>query len=672
MAIDSSGNLYIADKNNDVIRKMTPAGVVTTIAGLAGTTGFVDGTGNAAEFNRPNAVAVDSTGNVWVADTGNDTIRKITPAGVVTTPVGTPGTPGATDGTGPAALFSGPSGICIDGSGNLYIADTGNDIIRKVTSAGVSSTFAGTAGVVGFVDGTSNGVQFSNPIGISIDGSGNLYVADTNNNLIRKITSAGVSTTIAGNPSTSGVTDGVGEFALFNSPRGIAVDSAGNLYVADSANSTIRKVTQTGTVTTLAGTPGDFANVAGTGAAALFDVPIGIVVNSSGTLYVSTELGYTVSQGSAATALAPGILLQPASQSISSGTTTVFHVLANGIPAPTYQWYLNGSALANGGAVSGVTGTSLVISGAAAANAGTYTCKAANASGTATSSAATLTVGAGGSISRIVNISCRSQVGVGAGFLILGFEIGGAGTTGSEPMLIRASGPALETFDVVNSLPDPQLKFYSGSNVVASNAGWANNAQIESEAATLSAFPWTETTPPSLDSALFETEPAGGYSAVINGLSGDQGVALAEIYDATPPGTATATSPRLINISARSNVSTGGGVMIVGFVIDGTSAKTVLIRASGPALSPYLSGFLPDPELELYNSSNVPVGENFGWAGDPEIAAEAASVAAFPWTSTTSNDSALLVTLAPGSYTAQVAGASGDSGISLIEVYEIK
>jgi hypothetical protein len=112
--------------------------------------------------------------------------------------------------------------------------------------------------------------------------------------------------------------------------------------------------------------------------------------------------------------------------------------------------------------------------------------------------------------------------------------------------------------------------------------------------------------------------------------------------------------------------------MIVGFVIDGTSAKTVLIRASGPALSPYLSGFLPDPELELYNSSNVPVGENFGWAGDPEIAAEAASVAAFPWTSTTSNDSALLVTLAPGSYTAQVAGASGDSGISLIEVYEIK
>jgi sugar lactone lactonase YvrE len=672
MAIDSSGNIYIADKNNDVIRKMTPAGVVTTIAGLAGTTGFVDGTGSAAEFNRPNDVAVDKSGNLWVADTGNDTIRKITPAGVVTTPLGTAGSASSTDGTGSAALFSGPAGICVDATGtDLYIADTGNSIIRKVViSTLLSTTYMGTAGTLGYLDGTGAGAEFNNPIGITIDSGGNLYIADTNNNVIRKVTSSAVSSTLAGSSTASGFTDGTGVFALFNSPRGVAVDSAGNVYVTDSANSTIRMINPTGVVTTLAGTPGDFANVPGTGASALFDEPIGIVVNSGGTLFVSTELGYTISQGTAATALVPAILQQPTSQSVSSGTTVSFHVLANGLPAPTYQWYLNGTALANGGAVSGVTGGTLVISGATAANAGSYTAQATNASGTVTSSGASLTVAAGGAMSRLANISCRSQVGLGTGFLILGFEVGGAGTTGSEPLLIRASGPALATFDVTGFLPDPQLQFYSGPNLVASNFGWAGNTQISSEAATLAAFPWTA--PASLDSALLETVPVGGYTAQVNGQSGDQGVALAEIYDATPPGTATATSPRLINVSARSAVSTGGGVMIVGFVIEGSSAKTVLIRASGPALSPYLTGFLPDPELELYNSSNVDIGENYGWAGDPEIAAEAASVAAFPWTSTTSSDSALLVTLAPGSYTAQVAGASGDSGIALLEVYEIK
>jgi hypothetical protein len=276
-------------------------------------------------------------------------------------------------------------------------------------------------------------------------------------------------------------------------------------------------------------------------------------------------------------------------------------------------------------------------------------------------------------MSRIANISCRSQVSLGSGFLILGFEVGGAGTSGNLPLLVRASGPALSPFDVTGFLPDPQLQFYAGSALVATNFGWANNPQIAAEAAALAAFPWTQSTPPSLDSALLETVPTGGYTAQVSGKSGDVGIALAEIYDAIPPGTATATTPRLINISARSTVTIGGGVMIVGFVIEGTSAKTVLIRASGPALAPYLTtGFLPDPELELYNSSNTLVGGNDGWAGDPEIAAEAASVGAFQWTSATSFDSALLVTLAPGSYTAQVAGASGDAGVALLEVYEIK
>jgi hypothetical protein len=221
---------------------------------------------------------------------------------------------------------------------------------------------------------------------------------------------------------------------------------------------------------------------------------------------------------------------------------------------------------------------------------------------------------------------------------------------------------------VTGFLPDPNLEFFAGAALQAANFGWAGNAQIAATAAAVSAFPWTSAS--SLDSALLETVTPGAYTAQVNGQSGDTGVALAEVYDATLA--ITPTSPRLVNISARSQVSTGGGVLIAGFVINGTAAKTVLIRASGPAISPYLTGTLVDPELQLYSSGDALLGSNFGWGGDPEIAAEASSVGAFPWTSSTSNDSALLITLAPGAYTAAVAGASGDSGIALLEVYEIK
>jgi sugar lactone lactonase YvrE len=668
MAIDSSGNLYVADKSNDLIRKVTPAGVVTTIAGTAGLVGAVDGTGTAALFNSPSGVAVDGSGNVYVADTGNNTIRKITPAGVSTTIAGTPGTSGSTDGTGPAASFSSPYGVAVDGSGNVYVTDSANATIRKITSAGVSSTFAGVSGTTGSMDGTGTSIEFNNPIGIAIDSSGNLYVTDTGNNTIRKITSAGVSTTIAGNPGVAGDTDGTGVFALFNSPRGIAVDSAGNIFVADSQNCTIRKVTQAGVVTTLAGSPGNFANATGTGAAALFDVPFGVAVTSGDTVFASTELGYLVEQGTAATALAPSILLQPVGQTIASGSTVVFRTVANGLPAPTYQWYLNGVALTNGGVVSGATGPTLVVGGATPASAGSYTCVVSNASGSVTSATVALTVGAASTFSRLTNISCRSQVGTGTGVLILGFAVGGAGTSGSEPLLIRASGPALGAFDVSGFLPDPNLEFFAGAALQATNFGWAGNAQIAATAVAVSAFPWTSAS--SLDSALLETVTPGAYTAQVNGQSGDTGVALAEVYDATLA--ITPTSPRLVNISARSQVSTGGGVLIAGFVINGTAAKTVLIRASGPAISPYLTGTLADPELQLYSSGDALLGSNFGWGGDAIIAAEASSVGAFPWTSSTSNDSALLITLPPGAYTAAVAGASGDSGIALLEVYEIK
>jgi len=189
-----------------------------------------------------------------------------------------------------------------------------------------------------------------------------------------------------------------------------------------------------------------------------------------------------------------------------------------------------------------------------------------------------------------------------------------------------------------------------------------------STAASVGAFAWAN--PTSHDSALLENLN-GGYTAQIAGQSGDTGDALAEVYDATPAGTYTPSNPRLINISARVQVGTGANILFAGFVIGGTTSRTVLIRASGPALIPLgVTGTLPDPELQLYQGNTL-LGTNTGWGGDAEITSAAASVGAFTWTNPSSNDSAILVTLPPGGYTAQVSGASGDTGDALVEVYEV-
>ena len=583
LAIDSSGNLYLADRGNQLIRKITSAGVVTTIAGTQGLTGTTDGAGSIAQFNQPGGVAVGSGGDIYVADTGNETVRKITSAGIVSTLAGTAGTSGTTNATGTAALFNQPFGVAVDSSGNVFVTELGNDTIREITQAGVVTTLAGTAGSPGSLDGAGTTALFNQPIGIAIDGSGNLYVADSGNNTIRKVTSAGVVSTLAGSPGQSGTADGTGANARFMSPRGIAVDGSGNLFVADSANGTIREITASGVVTTLAGSPGSFANESGIGPEALFDVPVSTAVDSSGNVYVTNNFGNTISKGSAATAVAPMITLQPNSQTISSSSTVVFQVLGTGLPAPTYQWNLNGTALSNGAGVSGATGPTLVISGATAANAGTYSCTVSNATAALLSADATLAVVNSTDAGRLINLSCRAQVGTGANFLIAGFAVGGAGTSGSEPLLIRASGPALAPFDVQGALPDPQLQLISGSTTLGTNDGWNGSSQIETVAASVGAFPWTDAS--SHDSALLETLGAGPFSAEVTGQSGDSGIALVEIYDATAPESRTPASPRLINLSAREQVGTEGSILIAGFVIGGSTARTVLIRASGPALA---------------------------------------------------------------------------------------
>ena len=284
VALDGSGNVYVADKGNNCIRKVTSAGVVTTFVGT-NSQGFADGTNSSARFSSPIGIAMDSNGNLYVSDYSNYLIRAVTPGGVVTTFVGQL-TPGLADGTGASAKFWYPNGVAVDSNGNLYVADSSNNCIRKVIPAGVVTTLAGSA-TSGFADGTGASASFDTPTGVAVDSTGTVYVGDQLNNCIRKITPAGVVTTLAGN-GTSGSADGAGSTATFNLPLHIALDAAGNVYVVDAGNQLIRMVTPAGVVTTIAGGHASGSND-GTGTNAGFNNPYGVAVNAAGSLIVVSE-----------------------------------------------------------------------------------------------------------------------------------------------------------------------------------------------------------------------------------------------------------------------------------------------------------------------------------------------------------------------------------------------
>lgn len=248
VVVDTSGNLFVSDANNDEIRKITSPSsspAVTTFAGTLGTAGSTDATGTSASFNTPRGMVIDSSNNIYVADAFNQTIRLITSAGVVTTIAGYAGTTGIANGAGSVARFNYPFAMAIDNSGNLYVADSANHAIRKiVVTAGVTvSTLAGSIGNSGYTNATTTNALFNYPLGITSDGT-NIYVCDSGNNVIRKIDSSGVVTTLAGSTSGSagfsnGFTNGNGTSATFNTPTGISY-GGGNLYVIDQNGTHVR------------------------------------------------------------------------------------------------------------------------------------------------------------------------------------------------------------------------------------------------------------------------------------------------------------------------------------------------------------------------------------------------------------------------------------------------
>jgi sugar lactone lactonase YvrE len=286
IAVTSAGTIYVADAENDTVRSISASSIVSTLAGTAGRVNTADGPAADARFDDPYAAAVDANGVIYVADNAAHVIRRIS-GGIVTTYAGTPGAFGIDDGSGFNARFYSPSGVAVDSAGNVYVADSGNSTVRKIAPGGIVTTFAGLGRTRGGTDATGTNARFEQPFGIAVDPNGNVYVSDSMANTIRKISPAGVVTTLAGRYGANGSADGAGSDARFSVPYAVAVDAAGTVFVVDHGNHTIRKITASGTVSTLAGTAGTAGSTNGRGAAASFRYPSGIAVDRTGTVFVA-------------------------------------------------------------------------------------------------------------------------------------------------------------------------------------------------------------------------------------------------------------------------------------------------------------------------------------------------------------------------------------------------
>ncbi|WP_414664228.1 immunoglobulin domain-containing protein [Horticoccus sp. 23ND18S-11] len=845
VAIDAAKNLYVTDTVNHTIRKITPGRVVSTLAGAAGIFGSTDGAGNAARFNFPVGVAVDSGGNVYVSDSKNFTIRKITPAGVVSTFAGGAFLIGSTDGPGASARFFLPYGLAVDSSGTVYVAEGGNHLIRKITADGTVSTLAGAALIPGTTNGNGTAARFNTPFGLAVDGAGNVYVADSGNHVIRKVTAAGVVTTFAGVAGDAGAADGPSTVARFNQPRGVSVDAAGNLFVADYGNSTLRQISPAGNVTTIAGAAGFFGGTDSVGAAARFYDLTGVASDGT-TVYVADTSNNLIRRGVPASAAGlPVISVNPFDQEVSLGQSVTFRVVVGGtvqsyqwlkssvaiagatgatftIPSAqqadvatyavrvtgaggsidssvatltvtpvgtgpiqitarpisqnvnagqsatfsitaagaglTYQWQKNGVNIAGAttanyviasaqtgdaatylvrvtsGAsietataklsVGGISGgvsissqpssqtipvgqtatftveafgsnltyqwfkNSTTITGATAAtyrilavqagDAGSYTVRITGTTGSVDSSAAVLTVGNPGPgpgpgpsdpISRLVNLSILTTVSSAGDSFTMGYVVGGAGTSGTKPILIRAAGPTLGAapFNIPGALADPKLETFAGQTKTGENDNWGGTPALTTAFASVGAFAYFS--PTSLDAAVLGNIAAGDNSVRVAATGSGTGTVIAELYDSTSSTAMTASTPRLVNVSVLKALGTG---LTAGFVIDGTGAKKVLIRAVGPTIgaAPFnVPGAVADPQLQLFSGQSV-IGANDNWGGTAELTAAFTQVGAFALPAA-SRDAALLATLQPGSYTVQVNGVGGTTGVAIVEVYEV-
>jgi DNA-binding beta-propeller fold protein YncE len=283
---DAAGNLYVAESASATVRKISPQGVVTTLAGARGAVGYADGAGAAARFNDPSRLVADANGNVYVTDSGNSVIRRVTPDGVTTT-IGGDGTCGSADGRGLAARFCKPRGIALDRLGNLWVADTGNHMLRRIDASGNVTTVAGTPGVCGSRDGSGGQAQFCEPQDVGVDDWNNVYVVDTGNSTIRMVNDKGIVSTLAGQAGRCDAVDGSPGVSRLCAPSGITVDG-NDLYIADTGNSTIRRINVDNVTSTVAGVPGHAGITLGPLPGSL-DRPIGVALAPDRSIALTTH-----------------------------------------------------------------------------------------------------------------------------------------------------------------------------------------------------------------------------------------------------------------------------------------------------------------------------------------------------------------------------------------------
>lgn len=360
----------------------------------------------------------------------------------------------------------------------------------------------------------------------------------------------------------------------------------------------------------------------------------------------------------------PVFITQPIAQVVGVGATLALNSLAAN--AERYQWQRNGVN------IDGATTATLVLSGVSGANAGTYASIATNAVGSVTSNAITVNVvnATPTEVGRLINLSILTGLRSAGDSFTLGYVVGGTGTSGAKPLVLRAVGPSLAALGVAGTLNDPKIELFAGSTKTGENDNWGGSTALTNAFASVGAFAYTSTA--SLDAAALANITTRDNSVKVSAAGNGTGAVIAEIYDATPFASLTASTPRLLNVSVLKALDPGTS-LTAGFVIRGQTGRTVLVRAIGPGLTAAfgVQGAMPDPQLALYNSSSLKIAENDNWGGSTALSNAGSAVGAFAIANSASRDAMLVMTLAPGDYTATVSGVGGVGGNVIVEVYEV-
>ena len=352
----------------------------------------------------------------------------------------------------------------------------------------------------------------------------------------------------------------------------------------------------------------------------------------------------------------PTITTAPGNLAVTAGQNASFTVVATGTPAPGYQWRKDGVN------ISGATGATLTLTNVVPTTAGNYTVVVTNAAGSVTSAAGTLTV----AFARLVNLSILTSLATAGDTFTMGYVVGGSGTSGAKPLVIRAAGPSLGALGVSGTLDDPKIEFFAGPVKTSENDNWGGSPTIANAMSAVGAFAYTW--PASRDAAAALAVGSGDNSVRVSAVGNGTGAVIAEIYDATPSVSFTSTTPRLVNVSVIKEVGAG---FTLGFYVGGSGTRNVLVRAIGPTLNTAFGvpGAVSDPQLTLY-SGQTAMTANDNWGGGSTLSSAFSSVGAFVLPAT-SRDAAAVASLGPGSYTVQVSGVGGATGTILVEIYEL-